>query len=176
MYTCTRKLPGKQCFQQKLRSFQYFFPTCWNRFPTLLHFAVNTMYFSWHSHCFTQSSLGHFGWWFWVRTAACHSWKDNQDKGTLLPWGARLKEESYVNVWEWWQKWAYSSKSDITFPYYQALFGPCQSLAEGSEMSFVLIRLILETNQRRWTLTFIFPPASQFQNINVLDVLIEPDN
>lgn len=44
------------------------------------------------------------------------------------------------------------------------------------EMSFVLIRLISDTNQRRWVLTFIFPPASQFQNINVLDVLIEPDN
>ncbi len=44
------------------------------------------------------------------------------------------------------------------------------------EMSFVLIRLISDTNQRRWILTFIFPPASQFQNINVLDGLIEPDN
>lgn len=61
-------------------------------------------------------------------------------------------------------------------PYYQAPFTHANHSLKAIEMSFVLIRLISDTNQRRWVLTFIFPPTSQFQNINVLDGLIEPDN
>lgn len=69
--TCNHATPSKifPAKAIKLRSFQYYFPA---ETSSLLHFTLQwTQCIFYDTHCFTQSSVGHFRWWFKVRTAGC---------------------------------------------------------------------------------------------------------
>lgn len=165
---------------RKLRSFQYFsvlfFSPSWNRFPPTLYFAANTMYFLWHS-LFYSVFLGSLQVIVLSKNSRLSSQEGQPGHRQVITVSCQVKGGVSCKCLRMMIKMSLFIKIWHTFP---LIIKPRLAHANHSlkaiEMSFVLIRLISDTNQRRWVLTFIFPPASQFQNINVLDVLIEPDN
>lgn len=168
----------KKNFQQKLESSDHFstFSLPGEICSLLRYFAVNTMYFLWHS-LFYSVFVGSLQVMVLSKNSRLSSQEGQPGHGHVITVRCQVKGGVSCKCLRMMTKMSLFIKIWHTFPHIiKARSAHANHSLKAIETSFVLIRLVSDPNQRRWVLTFIFPPASQFQNINVLDVLIEPDN